>query len=131
MDVVDFVNSQPANQRFGIELQEAADGRAVGVLDFDDHWCFSFEDNQYLHGGVSFGLADTVGAAAVMSHYETVRPAVTKDLRIDYLRVAGGDLRAIAEVNRYGRSDASVDVEVVDRDTGGQIALARGIYATE
>lgn len=131
MDVIEFVNSQPANQRFGIELIEAADGRAVGTIDHSEEWCFVSGEQHYLHGGVSFGLADTIGAAAVMSLYDQVKPAVTLDMRIDYLQVAESDLEAIAEVNRYGSRNASVDIEVVQQASEEPVVLARGTYASE
>jgi uncharacterized protein (TIGR00369 family) len=131
MDVTEFVNSQPANQQFGIELLDAMDGVSEGRLTHSKEFCFNRNDNTYLHGGVSFAFADTIGAAAVMSYYEEVQPAVTINMRIDYQAVASDDLHATAEVTRYGSSQATVDIEVTQPNTGEQVVLARGAYATE
>lgn len=127
MDLDELFARMPFNDHLGIELVEAEDGRAVGVLSLSDVHS-SRPDRLVAHGGVAYALADTVGGAAVISENGTVTPTI--DMRIDYLSPAtGGTLRADAEVVRNGSSVAAVAVEVTD-DDGTAVATARGTYKT-
>lgn len=127
MDVTDMFSEMPFNDHLGIEVTEAADGRAVGHLELGTE--HSSNPNRLVaHGGVAYALADTVGGAAVISANFTVTPTI--DMRIDYLSPAtGGRLDAEAEVVRNGDSVAAVDIEVTD-ESGTTIATARGTYKT-
>lgn len=86
------------------------------------------EDETALHGGIVAALIDIAGHAAVA--VEINRMAPTIDLRIDYLRPAGGDhLMATAKLLRAGRTVARVDIEVTDAE-GRVVALGRGSFST-
>jgi uncharacterized protein (TIGR00369 family) len=83
-------------------------------------------DRPEYHGGVIAGLADIAAHAAAAVKVGHMAPTV--DLRIDYMRVATGDLLARGTVRRSGRTLAVVDVEITDG--GGRIvALARGVLS--
>ena len=80
------------------------------------------------HGGVIAALIDLAGHAAVAVTVGRMVPTI--DLRIDYLRAAGGgDLTARGKVLRAGRSIARADVEILD-DTNNVVAVGRGTYST-
>jgi len=124
MDPFTATESNPFARLLGIELVEAADGRAEARLPFRDALS-SNEHTKIAHGGVTYALADHVGGMAIISATETVCPTI--DMRIDYLEPARSDLRATATVSRCGGRVAPVDIAV--RDAADTIvATARGIY---
>jgi uncharacterized protein (TIGR00369 family) len=123
----EFVNAIPATQHFGMEITDASEGEATGRLPVRDELCFARDERPVIHGAATYALADNVGAAAVISLLDAARPAVTIDMRIDYLGPAATDLTATADVRRFGRSVSVVDVEVEDED-GDPVAIARGAY---
>lgn len=125
----EFINTMPATETFGMEVTHAAEGRATARLAFQEAFCFDAGDTPVLHGAATFALADNVGAAAVISHFEEPQPAYTIDLRIDYLDAARTDLTAEAEVLRFGRVVGVADIVVEDAD-GNAVAVARGSYRT-
>jgi uncharacterized protein (TIGR00369 family) len=126
MDAPAVLNEMPFVKRLGIEVLEAGDGRATGRLPLETGHT-SNEDSAVAHGGVVFSMADTVGAAAVISVAGRITPTV--DMRIDYLAPATSDLRAEAEVVRFGGSLALSRVELYD-DEGTHVATAHGTYKT-
>lgn len=127
MDLAELFDRMPFNDHLGIELLEAADGRAVARLELEETHS-SNPERLVAHGGVTYSLADTVAGAAVISANRTVTPTI--NMRIDYLSPAtGGELRAEAEVIRDGNSVATVEVDVTDGE-GSAIATARGTYKT-
>jgi len=80
------------------------------------------------HGGVIAALIDLAGHAAVAVTVGRMVPTI--DLRIDYLRAAGGgDLTARGKLLRAGRSIARADVEILD-DADNVVAVGRGTYST-
>lgn len=123
----EFVNGMPATQHFGMEITDTGEGTATGRLPFRDELCFARDAEPVMHGAATFALADNVGAAAVISLLDEPRPAVTIDIRIDYLGRAASALTASAEVRRFGRSVSVADIDVED-DTGDPVAIARGAY---
>ncbi|MDR9380430.1 MAG: PaaI family thioesterase [Natronomonas sp.] len=125
----EFINGMPMTEFLGMEITEADDGHAKARLPFREELTFDTGRFVTMHGAASFALADNVGAAAVMSHFEETRPAFTIDLRIDYLAAATSDLFGEAEVLRFGGSVAVADIVVEDED-GEAVAVARGSYRT-
>jgi len=116
----------PFAKELGIELDEVGDGHAEGRLRLREEHS-SNPEHLIAHGGVTYSLADTVGGAAVVSQSESVSPTI--DMRMDYLAPATADLRAVADVVRFGGSVATVDIEVYDDDEH-HVASARGVYKT-
>ena len=126
MEIEAVFEQIPFAAELGIELDEASDGHAEGRLPLREEHS-SNPGRTIAHGGVTYSLADTVGGAAVVSKSESVSPTI--DMRIDYLAPATGDLRAVADVVRFGGSVATVDIEVYDVDENERhVATARGVY---
>ena len=81
-----------------------------------------------VHGGILAMLADIAGHAAVAARLRHGVPTV--DLRVDYLRMAGGDfLSARATPLKLGRTFAVVDIRITD-DQERLVAVGRGTYLT-
>jgi uncharacterized protein (TIGR00369 family) len=123
----EFVNAMPATEFVGMEVTEASDGEATARLPFREELSFARDERPVMHGAATFALADNVGAAAVISLLDEPRPAVTIDIRIDYLGPARSALTATAEVRRFGGTMSVTDIDVVDED-GNAVAVARGAF---
>ena len=79
------------------------------------------------HGGVIASLIDVAGDFALVILLGGGVPTI--NLRIDYLRPAGGDtLTATASVRRAGRTIGVVDIDVTDT-AGRLVAIGRGCYS--
>jgi len=79
------------------------------------------------HGGVIAALIDTAGDFALVLLLGGGVPTI--NLRVDYLRPAGGGLlTATASVRRAGRTIGVVDVDVAD-GTNRLVAVGRGCYS--
>ena len=78
------------------------------------------------HGGVIASLIDVAGDFALVILVGGGVPTI--NLRVDYLRPAGGaGLTATASVRRAGRTIGVVDIDVTD-DAGRLVAVGRGCY---
>ena len=126
MDPETFFEEMPFADLLGVEVTEVADGHAEGRIEMREELSWN-ADRMMAHGGVTFTLADTVGGAALVSLAD--QPVPTIDMRIDYLEAGTGDLRAEADVVRYGGDVGVVDVDVFAED-GTKVADARGVYKT-
>jgi uncharacterized protein (TIGR00369 family) len=79
------------------------------------------------HGGVIASLIDVAGDFALVILLGGGVPTI--NLRVDYLRPAGGErLKAIASVRRTGRTIGVVDIDVVD-GSDRLVAIGRGCYS--
>ena len=121
-----FNERYPFGEHLGLELTTVEEGYVEGRIELEDHHSLS-ETMQLAHGGVAFGLADSLSAAALAS--VEGNPGPTLDIRIDYYRPATGDIYGRAEVVRYGEDTGVVEVEVVDADDR-LLATTRGVYKT-
>lgn len=82
-----------------------------------------------VHGGVIAALVDIAGHAAIAAKLR--RAAATIDLRVDYMRLAGGStLLATAEPLKAGRSIGFVDIRVTD-DQKRLVAVGRCVFSTQ
>jgi uncharacterized protein (TIGR00369 family) len=73
-----------------------------------------------MHGGASFGLADSAVAAALMTIYGTGNALLTIEMKINYLEpIVSGDVVAEAWVLRSSRRSAYAEVDVW---AGGKLA---------
>ncbi|MGD9763183.1 MAG: PaaI family thioesterase [Candidatus Binatia bacterium] len=73
-----------------------------------------------LHGGVTFGLADTAVAVALLAIYEHDNALLTIEMNINYLEpISGGAITAEAFVLRHSRRSAYAEVDVW---AGGRLA---------
>jgi uncharacterized protein (TIGR00369 family) len=79
------------------------------------------------HGGVVASLIDVAGDFALVILLGGGVPTI--NLRIDYLRPAGGDrLKACASVRRAGKTLGVVDIDVTD-NSDRLVAIGRGCYS--
>ena len=127
MDVYDRFNERyPFGEHLGVEVTHVEEGYVEGKIELDDYHSLS-ETMRLAHGGVAFGLADSLSAAALAS-VEGL-PGPTLDVRIDYLRPAIGDIYGEAEVVRYGDDTGVVEVDLFDEEDR-KLATTRGVYKT-
>ena len=81
-----------------------------------------------LHGGVIAALCDIAGHAAIAS--QLFHSVATIDMRVDYLRLAGGaEINAVGTVVKVGRTIGVVDVQLRD-DEERLVAISRASYVT-
>ena len=81
-----------------------------------------------IHGGILAMFADIAGHAVVAGRLRHGVPTV--DLRLDYLRMAAGEvLSACAAPVKIGRTLAVVDIRISD-DQARLVAVGRGTYLT-
>ena len=127
MEIVTMFNEIPFLQHLGIEVTDASGGCAEGQIELSEELSL-YQDRHLAHGGVSFALADTVGAAAIASLVEAAVPTV--DMRIDYLRPATTDLRAVGRVFHAGDRVSTVHVDLFNAEEE-RVATAVGVYKTD
>lgn len=110
-----------------VESVDVASGEVTIRIDMREEFCRS-PGQPEAHGGILAALIDIAGHAAVAAKLRHAVPTI--DLRIDYLRMAGGSaLRARAVPVKIGRSIGVADVRVVD-DAGRLVAIGRGAFST-
>jgi uncharacterized protein (TIGR00369 family) len=81
-----------------------------------------------LHGAVVAAMVDISGHAAIAA--KVLHSVATIDMRVDYLRLAGGtELLAVATVVKLGRTIGVVDVRVSD-DQKRLVAIGRAAFVT-
>ena len=79
-----------------------------------------------VHGGIVAALIDITGHAAIAARLR--HSVATIDMRVDYLRLAGGDeLRTLGKVIKLGRTIGIVDIEIED-DQKKVVAIGRASY---
>lgn len=120
----------PFNRFLGLELQEAADGKARLSFPFKEELVGNFM-TQVLHGGIIASVLDVIGACAVLSTFEKESPLYgmgTVDIRVDYLQPgAGKHFIATGEVMRGGRIISSTRMELYN-DKEQLLAIGTAIY---
>jgi uncharacterized protein (TIGR00369 family) len=81
-----------------------------------------------LHGAIVAAMVDITGHAAIAAKLR--HSVATVDMRVDYLRLAGGtELVAVATVIKLGRTIGVVDVRISD-DQSRLVAIGRAAYVT-
>lgn len=79
-----------------------------------------------VHGGVLAALIDITGHATIAAKLH--HSVATIDLRVDYLRLAGGAvLRAVGTVIKVGRTIGIADIKISD-DQGKLVAIGRASF---
>ncbi len=127
-----FMRELPHAKALGMEVTEAADGRAVTQMDYDPRFIGDPETG-VIHGGAVSALMDTCCGAAVMSHPDNPGTTATLDLRIDYMRPAkpGDRITATATVYNMTRTVAFVRAFATDKDTARPVATATGAFTIQ
>lgn len=81
-----------------------------------------------LHGAIVAAMVDISGHAAVAA--KVLHSVATVDMRVDYLRLAGGtELVAVATAVKVGRTIGVVDVRIND-DQKRLVAIGRAAFVT-
>lgn len=109
-DVKNYINNHSGFIKHNnMEVINVTDGYAEVIVKTDEN---SLNPNGTVHGGLLFGLCNTVcGLAAFRSD----KVLVTMNATIDYLRPAtGGTLKAISECIRNGRTVSVYEGRVFD-----------------
>jgi uncharacterized protein (TIGR00369 family) len=79
-----------------------------------------------VHGGIIAALIDITGHAGIAAKLK--HSVATIDLRVDYLRLAGGtELRAVGTIVKVGRTIGIVDIRMTD-DQDRLVAIGRTAY---
>jgi|SRR5271168_4695804 len=123
------MESSPYHRLLGLEAvsTDATTGSVTLCLHMRPEFQRAANDS-FVHGGIIAALIDIAGHAAVAVQIDRMAPTI--DLRIDYLRPAGGNqFTATAKLLRCGRSVARVDIEVSDSQ-GCIVAVGRGSFST-
>ncbi|RJX33844.1 MAG: PaaI family thioesterase [Desulfarculus sp.] len=120
------LNNNSLYHALGIEVLEAAGGRARGILRPEPAGCWPF--NGQPHGGVLFTLMDTTMAWAVISLLERGKSCATVSMEVQYTqRALGGEFICEAwttfQTGRlvYTRAD-------VKNQEGGLIATSQAAF---
>jgi uncharacterized protein (TIGR00369 family) len=81
-----------------------------------------------LHGAIVAAMIDISGHAAIAA--KVLHSVATIDMRVDYLRLAGGtELVAVATAVKVGRTIGVVDVRIMD-DQKRLVAIGRAAFVT-
>ncbi|MEF8779827.1 MAG: PaaI family thioesterase [Haloferacaceae archaeon] len=105
----------------GTGVESIDRGRVALTVPFDEK--LTNPDGETVHGGVAATLIDTAGGIAQRTCIEDPLDAgvATVNLNVNYLRRATGDLRAVAEVIRHGRTVGVSDLRVESRTPDGEL----------
>lgn len=105
----------------GTGVESIDRGRIALTVPFDEK--LTNPDGETVHGGVAATLIDTAGGIAQRTCIENPLDAdvATVNLNVNYLRRATGDLRAVAEVIRHGRTVGVSDLRVESRTPDGEL----------
>jgi uncharacterized protein (TIGR00369 family) len=111
----------------GLTIVHAGAGQIRLASPWRDEF-ISNPDHRFAHGGILATLLDTAGSYAVATLLG--RPAQTVDMRVDFLRPGfESELTADANVIHFGRTLATVDASVVNRDNR-LLATGRTVFLT-
>lgn len=81
-----------------------------------------------LHGAIVAAMVDISGHAAIAA--KVLHSVATIDMRVDYLRLAGGtEIVAVATAVKVGRTIGVVDVRITD-DQKRLVAIGRAAFVT-
>ena len=109
-----------------IEVDEAADSVTIR-LPIRPEFC-RLPGRPELHGAIVAAMVDITGHAAIAAKLR--HSVATVDMRVDYLRLAGGRSSiAVATVVKLGRTIGVVDVRI-DDDQERLVAIGRAAYVT-
>ncbi|MFN8374627.1 MAG: PaaI family thioesterase [Anaerolineae bacterium] len=106
----------PISHSLGFELVEVTEGRAVFVCTPDE---YHYNPIGVVHGGLAATLLDSALGVSIHSALPAGAAYTTIELHVNYLRpltATTGLVRAEAEVVHIGRSLATAQARIIDRD---------------
>jgi uncharacterized protein (TIGR00369 family) len=107
-----------------VEVNEETSSVTIRLVVRPEFW--RLPGRPELHGGVVAAMVDITGHAAIAA--KVLHSVATVDMRVDYLRLAGGmELLATASVVKLGRTIGVVDVRIND-DQKRLVAIGRAAY---
>ena len=124
----DFIPQSPLVRHLGIELQSLSTDRAELLLPYRPELATM---GDVVHGGAIATLIDTTGTAAAWA--DDTEPqgmgGATVSVTVEYVSAArGGDLLAVGEVVRRGRSICFCDVTVTQPPASEVVAKGMLVY---
>jgi uncharacterized protein (TIGR00369 family) len=127
--VRDNIAATPFHQWLMPELLEVNDGAGSVTIRLPIRPEFGrLPGRPELHGAIVAAMVDITGHAAIAA--KLLHSVATIDMRVDYLRLAGGtELVAVATVIKMGRTIGVVDVRIQD-DQNRLVAIGRAAYVT-
>ena len=124
--VEDRMLQGPFHTWLGLRVLDLGEDRIELAFTWREEWVVRTEGG-YTHGGILATIVDLTADWALTSRAGGAVPTV--DLRVDYHRPAKGDLRAVGQVVKYGRTTSVSEAQVFDTD-GALVASGRGVYLT-
>ena len=124
--VEDRIRQGPFHAWLGVRVLDLGEDRIEMGFTWREEWVVRTEGG-YTHGGILATIVDLTADWALTSRVGGAVPTV--DLRVDYHRPAKGDLRAVGQVMKYGRTTSVSEAKVFDSD-GALVASGRGVYLT-
>lgn len=125
--VEQMYNNDPFSKWLGIQIEEIAKGKAVLKMEIREDMLNGFG---YVHGGVTYSLADSALAFAANS-YNKVSLPIENSMSYPAPATKGDVLTAKAETVSMGNKTATFDVKVYNQKSE-MVGLFRGtVYRTE
>jgi uncharacterized protein (TIGR00369 family) len=120
----DPIGRNPFLQLVGLELQEAADGRACYILDLRPELV---NIHHAAHGGVIMTVLDAAMASAAVSKTGFTTVVMTIDMSISFMRPASGRLTITGQAVGGGATVCFCEAQIVD-ESGAMVAKAIGSF---
>lgn len=119
----------PAHRFLGLQLLELTDGFAKLLLPFRPEFIGDFRSHRWHGGFIALAMDSAGGAAAMTSLTSTEDQLATIDIRVDFLRPAGGkDLVIEGEILRSGNRIVVTSMRAYHPDRGAAVAEGRAVY---
>ena len=135
--IQEFVDAHGYLSWLGTTVESMTHDTLVMTIPFDRKLSNTTSDDRdspaQIHGGIAATLIDTAGGVALRPHLDdpVTDGVATINLNVNYLRPAGGDLTATADVVRAGSSVGVSTVTVESEAPDGEskpVATGQGAY---
>lgn len=123
-DVLERIKKIPIVDTLGFEFIEMDNGICEAIVKRDKKYDGIFES---FHGGLLMTVADSISAFAVLTLAGADAAITTTDMNIRFLAPCRSDVRAVAEIIKYGKTLAPVAVDLFD-ENDIKVAVAQVNY---
>lgn len=113
----------------GVTLEDESEGRAVVGVPYSEK--LTNPDSNVVHGGIVATLVDHAASAAIRTLLSSSESFATTDLNVSHLRPTTSEIRAEAEIRRFGSSLVVVEVDVDGHSPDGEwktVAVGRATF---